>query len=172
MEKNLRLVPLAILAFSAAALGVAYVADYGFGLRPCSLCQYQRVAYAVAGVLAVFAVALPVGGRAMTLVVAACGAAFLAGAGIAFYHVGVEQHWWAQTAACAAAAAPDFGNLTVEALQNQLSAPTVKPCDEVDWTLFGISLAGYNTGVSLLLAGACLGAARALWQFNRGPGSA
>ena len=39
----------------------------------------------------------------------------------------------------------------------------VKACDAIDWTLFGLSMATYNVGVSLVLAIGCFRAA-GLWQ--------
>ena len=48
---NGRLILLAILAASMGALGMAYVAEVVFGLEPCILCLYQRVPYAITGVL-------------------------------------------------------------------------------------------------------------------------
>lgn len=154
-----RLVPLAILGASAVMLGAAYTAQYGFGQEPCILCLYQRIPYAATGVLALLALGLPAQGTVRKGLVALCGVVFLAGAGIAFYHVGVEQHWWASVAACAG------GNVTtglsVEQLNTLLTAPSrQKPCDRVDWSLFGISLAGYNVMISVALAATTLAGAR------------
>ncbi len=75
--------------------------------------------------------------------------AFLVGAGLAAFHVGVEQHWWAGTAECGA----NFGPAgSVEELRRRLLAQAVVRCDEVAWSLFGISMAGYNFLLSLALA--------------------
>ena len=64
---------------------------------------------------------------------------------MAFYHVGVEQHWWGSFAACGGELATD---LTLEDLKAQLGGGNIprKPCDRIDWELFGLSLAGYNAG--------------------------
>ena len=53
-----RLIPLAILAASAGALAVAYIAEFVFGLEPCILCLYQRVPYAATGILAILALGM------------------------------------------------------------------------------------------------------------------
>ncbi|HJO73100.1 MAG TPA: disulfide bond formation protein B [Rhodospirillales bacterium] len=154
---NGRLIPLAILAASAGALGTAYVAEVVFGLEPCILCLYQRVPYAVTGVLAVLALsARP--GTVQAATVGVCAVVFAAGAAVAFYHVGVEQHWWA-SAACGGELATDLSPADMIA---QLSRPQPKTCDEVDWTLFGLSIATYNVFASLALAGAALAGARML----------
>ena len=153
------LAPFGILAVSATALANAYIAEYGFGLEPCILCLYQRVPYAVAGVLGLAALTSP---RARVRAVAVAGGVFLVGAVLAFYHVGVEQHWWASVAACGGAG--DVGGpATVDELRQMLTRESpVKACDEVDWTLFGLSMATYNVGVSLALGTASLLAANQL----------
>ena len=86
-------------------------------------------------------------------------AAFLIGAGIAAYHVGVEQYWWAGTEACTGAATGSARS--VDELRAQImTAPTAR-CDEIAWSLFGVSMAGYNFLFSLVLAGFAALAARA-----------
>ena len=82
--------PLVLLLASLGALAVAYTAEYGFGLDPCALCLYQRVPYAVVAVLALSAMVFPADPwRRVALAIA--GMALVVGAGIALYHVGVEQ---------------------------------------------------------------------------------
>ena len=76
-------------------------------------------------------------------------AVFLVGAGIAFYHVGVEQKWWEGPAGCSGAAAlPD----SFKDFQTGLEEAKVVRCDEIPWSFLGISLAGYNMLISLALA--------------------
>ena len=148
--------PLLLLAASIAVLGTALASQYLGGLQPCVLCVYQRLPYAAVIMIATAALFLPTGPRAVALALA--GLALLTGTGIAVFHVGVEQHWWQGTAECGSVGAAD----SVEALRAQiLSAPVVR-CDEVPWSLFGISMAGYNALVSLGLGIASLIAARQL----------
>lgn len=153
-----RIVPLAILAVSAGALGVAYTAQYAFGVEPCRLCLYQRVPYAGSGLLAILALGLPSEGRARAWAVALCAVLFLAGAVIAFHHVGVERHWWASAASCAAGGG-EVAEMTLEEMKARLLAPAEKPCDVVDWALFGLSMATYNVAVSLAMAAAAIAGA-------------
>lgn len=145
------LAPLAVIAASAFALATAFGAQYGFGIEPCPLCLYQRVAYAVAGLVGLAALFAAPGDK-RALVVGLAGVAFTLGAGIALYHVGVEQHWWA-SAVCTAG--NDKAPATVEQLRAMLTAKPAKPCDERDWTLFGVSMATYNVGASVALALGC-----------------
>lgn len=155
-----RLVPLAVLAASVAALALAYVAEMGYGLEPCRLCLYQRVPYVVAAVLAILALGMPAGspGRRASIGVAAL--VFLVGAGIAFYHVGVEERWWASPA-CAGGLATDA---TLADLRQVLSRRAPPACDDAAWRLFGVSMAGYNLAASLGLAA---GAAWGVWRLMR-----
>ncbi len=144
-----RLFPSLILAACVGALASALTAQYGFGLRPCALCLYQRVPYVLAGLLAAIALlpAVPVRGKA--LLAALCALVFLANTGIAVFHVGVEHHWWAGLAACTGGA-PQAQ--TVAQLKAMLAGPPPPRCDQVPWALFGISMAGYNVFASLALA--------------------
>ena len=87
-----------------------------------------------------------------------CALGFLVGAGIAFYHVGVEQQWWPGTGACVGTAADSAQ--TIEELRAQLLTAPVVRCDDVGWSLFGISMAGYNGIFSLALAVATLSGLR------------
>ncbi len=149
------LAPFGIFAVSVAALANAYTAEYVFGLEPCILCLYQRIPYAIAGVLGGAALFRP---SLRFRAVAVAGVVFLAGAALAFYHVGVEQHWWVSAASCGAGGGD--GPATVDELRRLLmQAKPVKACDQVDWTLFGLSMATYNVGLSLALATASLWAA-------------
>jgi len=148
-----------LLAASALALAVAYAAQYWGGLVPCPLCLYQRVPYVAGGALAAAALSARAA-RFLPLLLLLAAAAFFANAGIAFYHVGVENHLWA-SAVCADAA-PAIAS--IEDLRKALARPPPKPCDAVDWTLFGVSMAGYNVVASAGLAAlAFAAAARARW---------
>jgi disulfide bond formation protein DsbB len=155
-----RLYPALIAAASVAVLAAAFGFQYLGGLDPCVLCVYQRYPYGVVIALAAVALVAPAG-RARAVPLGLAAAAFVAGAGIAGFHVGVEQHWWAGLAACggtAPAAAQDLN-----ALMKSLARPPAS-CDAVAWSLFGISMAGYNFLISLALAALSIGAARRLWS--------
>lgn len=158
------------LIASAAALAIVFVMQFGFGLAPCVLCLWQRVPHAVAILLGGIGVGVARSAsrlrdpaRATPWGTFAIIAGFLllshlAGAGIAAFHVGVEQHWWAGTEACTGGAS---GGLTAQELQAQLLGTEPARCDQIAWSLFGISLAGYNFLLSVALATA------ALWALLR-----
>ena len=140
-----QLYPALVLLISLGTLVSAYSAQYIFGLEPCILCLYQRIPFAIAGVLALVGVVRP--NMAPTIMLVLVGV-FAFEAGLAFYHVGVEQHWWASATGCTGG---NISSSPLEMLQNiQKSKP--KPCDEVDWTFIGISMATWNVLFSTLLA--------------------
>ena len=150
-----RFAPAVVALASAMMLGGALLFQYVGGLAPCVLCIYQRFPYAIAIALSLTALALA--GRKegvwlSRMFVYACGVLFLAGMAVAAFHVGVEQHWWEGTAECGITQAPR----TLEELRAMLEAQPVVRCDEVAWSLFGISMAGYNVMVSALLAAFCV----------------
>lgn len=138
--------PAILLAASASALGLAFAMQYWGGLAPCALCHYQRWPWALVAALAGAGLALP---RARRLLVGISALALSAGAAVALYHAGVEQGWFAGPAACSAAATEAE---TIEELKRLLEAAPTARCNEVPWSLFGISLAGYNFAASTCLA--------------------
>jgi disulfide bond formation protein DsbB len=141
--------PALVAGLSAGALAFALVAQYGFGLAPCVLCLYQRWPFVLTVLLGLIGLWLVRRGRSPAPVLLLAGLAFLVNAGIAAFHVGVEQHWWRGTAECTGgfdAAA------SLEALKAQLLAAPVVRCDEVAWSLFGLSMAGWNVLLSGALA--------------------
>ncbi len=147
-----------LFAGSGALLAGALAFQHLGGLHPCELCLYQRVPHAAVLLLAAGAALAPAGRERLAAgALALAGAALLAGAGIAGFHVGVEQRWWEGTAGCGATATA----ATAAELRAQLLARPVVRCDEVAWSLFGISMAGYNMVASAGLAVFALLGARA-----------
>lgn len=148
----MNMLPWVLLAAATGALGTAYIAQFAFGYEPCVLCVYQRIPYAVIAAIGLASLFM---GQVVWRRYAALAAAltFAVGAAIAFYHVGVEQLWWESAAPCGA------GGVDVNTTQDFLEALQQKPeksCGDIDWTLFGVSMATYNVVVSVLLAGASL----------------
>ncbi|MBI3706513.1 MAG: disulfide bond formation protein B [Proteobacteria bacterium] len=140
---------LVILVASIAILGAAFAFQYIGGLAPCVLCLYQRVPYAAAIAIAVLAWALADRPAVAGTLIALAGIGFMIGAGVGVFHVGVEQHWWEGTAACGSTLGAAG---TVEELRSRLLAQPIVRCDQVAWSLIGISMAGYNVLLSLALA--------------------
>jgi disulfide bond formation protein DsbB len=134
---------------SVAALAAAYIGQYGFDLYPCYLCLWQRIPYMIVIMLAIFGMiatkAMDARYGALNILFAAV--AFFVNSAIAFYHVGVEEQWWASTAC----SMPDFSGLSAAELAQAIRETPVVRCDEVQWRLFGISMAGYNVMLCFVL---------------------
>lgn len=143
-----------LLAASLLALAGAFVLENRFGIIGCVLCVYQRVPFVVAAVGAAAGIALWRSRLTQRFVLALSGIAFVAGAGVAFYQVGLEQHWWLESSICTGSAPAVLGVLDLRTAL--LSGAPRPPCDRVDWSLFGISLATFNvlfsSGLALLCA--------------------
>jgi len=152
-----------VLMASAVVLGTALLSEYWGGLAPCELCLMQRWPWAAAIVISL--VVVLVGERAgLAWVALLLGLVFAIGVVFAFYHVGVEQHWFAGPTACTAS---ETGAMTVEDMKRQILGTAPVLCDRPAWTLFGVSLAGWNLLASLVMTGCCVAAllyARGIWQ--------
>ncbi len=149
-----------VLAASAAVLGAALLSQYWGGLTPCELCLRQRWPWGAAIVIAL--IALLVGSRpALPWVALVLAVVFGVSAAFAFYHVGVEQKWFAGPTACSVSSS---GAMTLDDMKRQILGTAPVLCDRVQWSLFGVSLAGWNVAASLAMAAICA------FVFWRGPG--
>jgi len=138
---------------SALLLAGAFGFQYLGGLLPCTLCLWQRWPHAVAVALGAVGLALP--GRIWPLLGAL---AALTTAGIAGFHVGVEQGWWQGLATCAV---DNLAGVSVDDLlsvETDVAAPV--RCDAIAWSFLGLSMAGWNGVISLALAALWLRAAK------------
>ena len=81
--------------------------------------------------------------------------AFIANAGLGIYHAGAEWKYWPGPATCAMQQAlPRSAADLLKGLEDR-----VVRCDEASWRMFGLSFAGWNVVLSLVLAGLGLRAA-------------
>lgn len=129
-------------ALLAGAVGFQHLGN----LPPCEMCWWQRYAH-----LAAVAVGLAAWvARSRPLIWLAVLALAAAG-GLGLFHAGVEAGWWTGPTECTAAIDMRGGDL----LGRMLAAPVVR-CDQVAWSLFGLSMAGWN---ALISGGAALLAA-------------
>jgi disulfide bond formation protein DsbB len=128
------LIPLVLLG---GALAFQYIGK----LYPCEMCWWQRYPHIVALPLAALAFVVPSRAQRETLVSVAAVAILLSGL-IGVYHAGVEYHWWAGVTACTSTVS---GPITLDSI---LKAPIIR-CDVPQWTLFHISLAGFNALFSM-----------------------
>ncbi|MDB5689050.1 MAG: hypothetical protein JWL91_926, partial [Sphingomonas bacterium] len=76
----------------------------------------------------------------------------LASGAIGLFHAGVEYGWWTGLTRCSALAAGGSG---ADILREIMATPMIR-CDAAQWSLFGISLAGFNAILSAALGSAIL----------------
>jgi disulfide bond formation protein DsbB len=122
-------------ALMAGALGSQYIG----GLVPCEMCVWQRWPHYAAIGFAALTFALPQ--RALIWLAAL---AILVSGGIGIFHAGVEYKWWEGLTQCSVIAGGGSGDI----LADIMKTPIIR-CDEAQWSLFGISLAGYNAIISI-----------------------
>lgn len=119
-------------------LAGAYGSQYIGGLYPCEMCWWQRYPHYEAAALAAIAffVSNPVYRKAL---VALAALGILSSGLIGGFHAGVEYGWWEGLTACTSTISGSGDEL----LKSIMNAPLIR-CDTAPWTLFGVSLAGYN----------------------------
>ncbi len=135
---------MAAFAASAALLAGAHLFEKVGGFVPCILCLDQREAHwtalavAAAGLLAARIFKSRLGAAAA---VGAAALVYAVSAGLAFYHTGVEYGFWPGPAICSGGA--DVGGIDdiLGSLDKKTDAPS---CEDAQWRLLGVSMAGYN----------------------------
>ena len=143
---------LAILAVAVATIAGAWFFQLVIGLVPCPMCLEQRYAYYT--IIPLSALLAAVASRSRPRGVLLFGLALLALLALAnavfgVYHAGVEWKWWQGPTSCTGT------TVTIKNaadLLKRLNTEKVVPCDEVQWRFLGLSLAGYNALISLVMA--------------------
>ena len=134
---------------SMGMLGGALYFQYVVGLAPCEMCHWQRwphIASIVVGLLAVASFARP--RLAATFAVLAIAALAITSA-IGIFHAGVELHWWQGPQTCTGTIPR---GLSADELKKYLFGAKMVRCDDIVWSLWGISMAGWNAVLSGVLA--------------------
>jgi disulfide bond formation protein DsbB len=158
MNRHERRARLLALLLPAALLAGAWASQLIGELYPCEMCHWQRWPHYAALVPAALAFLMRDRGVARMLIVAAAAAIAVSGA-IGVAHAGVEYHWWDGFTACTSTTSLD-GLDAAARLDAILRAPIVR-CDVAQWSIAGVSLAGFNAILSLG------GAATILWLLAR-----
>ncbi|MCH2546443.1 MAG: disulfide bond formation protein B [Alphaproteobacteria bacterium] len=137
-----------LMAFimAVAALALAYIAEYGFGLRPCEMCFWQRIPFAVVILLALLAWFVPKMARPLVWL---CAATFFVGAGLGAFHAGVEWQWWEGPSSCSSGINP---NMTAAEILKQIQQAASVSCVEPAIRVLGLSMAGWNALYSFACA--------------------
>ena len=134
---NAALARLIAFVVPASLLAGALGSQYLGGLYPCEMCYWQRWPHAAAILLAGAAFLVPSRSRLLTMLAAI---AIAVSGLIGVFHAGVELGLWEGLTRCTSG-----GAMTLDDL---MKVPLVR-CDQVQWSLLGISMAGWNAIVSL-----------------------
>jgi len=134
---------------SMGMLGGALYFQYVVGLAPCEMCHWQRwphIAAIVVGLLAFASFARP---RLATTFAVLAIAALAVTSAIGIFHAGVELHWWQGPQTCTGTIPR---GLSADELKKYLFGAKMVRCDDIVWSLWGISMAGWNAILSGVLA--------------------
>ena len=138
--ERLKSARLLALVVPLALLGGALLSEYVGKLYPCEMCWWQRYPHGVAILLAGAALLSPLSApRTRVLTLLAAFAVAVSGL-IGVFHAGVEYGWWEGLTSCSTGGATSLDDI--------MAVPLIR-CDQVQWTLLGISLAGFNAIFSL-----------------------
>lgn len=146
---------------AAATIAGAWFSELGLGYVPCKLCLIERWPYYLALPIVVTGFVRMRQPEARMAVIAAAGflgLLFLVSAGLGAYHAGVEWKFWAGPADCGGRV--NTGAVNIEDFRKSLNTARVVLCNEAPMRILGLSFAGWNAVISLLIAGFYFASAR------------
>ena len=142
-DQNIKKFYIIILTLSFFSLIAALYVEYILGFKPCILCIYQRIPYAIA--ILVSLSAFLIGNRNILLII--LGLTFLAGILLSGYHVSIEKGIIEPLFSCTG---ENIKALEKEEILKSLN--NIQPdCKDVDFSIFGVSLATLNFIISFVL---------------------
>ena len=132
-----------ILFYSLFAIFFALYVEYILQYKPCKLCLYQRVPYIIAIFISFVGYNYFKNNKILILIVII----FSISALVSGYHFGIENNIFEEFSGCTTKSLEitDKSEL-LKSLNDNISN-----CKDVDYKLFGISLAGINFFLSLLI---------------------
>ena len=142
-DQNIKIFYLIIFTLSFFSLTAAFYIEYILGFKPCVLCFYQRIPYAIA--ILVSLTAFFIGNRNILLII--LGLTFLVGILLSGYHVSIEKGIIEPIFSCTG---ENIKALEKEEILKSLN--NIQPdCKDVDFSIFGVSLATLNFIISFVL---------------------
>ena len=135
-----------ILLFSIFALFVAYFIQHVLKHQPCNLCLIERIPYFISIIIILFCLFFK---RFEKISLIILSLTFFSAALIAFYHFGIEQDFFKESLVC------DLGNnnaaISTQDLLKQFEKKIIS-CKDVTFRVLGLSLATFNTIISLIIS--------------------
>ena len=135
-----------ILAIISLIIISALIIQYWLGHEPCKLCLYERIPYFLSMLLIIKIIFIKKYEKITLLILFLV---FMSSAVLAFYHFGIEQDFFKESLVCTAGNLSE--TLTKEEILKQLSQNTIS-CKDVNFRIFGFSLAAINTIFSISLS--------------------
>ena len=135
-----------ILIFSVSVLIAAYFIQYILGHKPCNLCLIERLPYISSIILILLSLILKKFEKIIFILLTLI---FISATIISFYHFGIEQGFFQESLVCNSD--NEISNLNKEDLLKELQKKAIN-CKDVDFRLFGLSLATINTIISFILS--------------------
>ena len=123
----------------------AYFIEYVLGFQPCNLCLIQRIPYGLGLILIILNYSLIKNERFIILMLILI---FVFSLIISFYHFGIEQGFFEESAVCGLKNASNI--ISKEEILKQLQTKTIS-CKDVTFRIFGFSLTVFNMIISLIL---------------------
>ena len=124
---------------------ILLIGAFGFqeilGLEPCQLCIWQRWPHAIIPLIFIAILLVP---HAIWFLLGSL--LMFTSSVLAGFHVGVEQKWWEGLASCSSTSE----SLSVETILDFSEDISVVMCDQVVWSFFNLSMAGWNAVFSIL----------------------
>ena len=134
-----------IFLISLISIISAYFIEYILEHQPCSLCLIERIPYGLSIILIISNYVFRKNEKFIILLLILIFAfSFI----ISFYHFGIEQGFFEESAVCGIKNASDI--ISKEELLKQLQVKTVS-CKDVTFRIFGFSLTTFNIIVSFFL---------------------
>ena len=123
----------------------AYFIEYVLGFQPCNLCLIQRIPYGLGLILIILNYSLVKNERFIILMLILI---FVFSLIISFYHFGIEQGFFEESAVCGLKNASNL--ISKDEILEQLQTKTIS-CKDVTFRIFGFSLTVFNMILSLIL---------------------
>jgi disulfide bond formation protein DsbB len=141
----------AIFVIAAATIAGAWTFQ-ALGFVPCELCLKERIPYYLGIALALPTIVLAARGPHRLLTAAFLGLVlvFAASAALGTYHAGVEWGFWPGPSSCTGTLGKAISK---QDFLHQLQNVKVVRCDAVAIRILGLSLAGWNAVISMMLVG-------------------
>jgi disulfide bond formation protein DsbB len=134
-----------IFLISLLSIIFAYFIEYILGYQPCNLCLIERIPYGLSIILIISNYFFNKNKRFIILLLTLIFAFSIL---ISFYHFGIEQGFFEESAVCGIKDASNV--ISKEELLNQLQLKTIS-CKDVTFRILGLSLTTFNIIISLVI---------------------